>query len=593
MIPTLPALVRLLAALAIAAGFMPHAQAQSAAQRLKALGDEMVQGEWDLVPAREAVSQGAGPRASRTIQDYSPGFRDRARALYRGVLARLDAIPRAELGEADRVNYDLIKVRATSELAENAYPLAEIEILNPAWGLLSSLIAVGSGVQPLRNEADFEAWLLRLEATSATFDHAIVALRAAAKQGWTTPRSLVEKTMRQLEALVGVDPQQSPLWSVMGKYPRALSGDRRARYEERLADVIRYKVTPAMGRLAVFIREEYLDQARESAGLGALPGGEAAYRARIRKYTTLDLAPEELHALGLAEVARVRARLLEVARKLGFKGDMREFAAWTQATPANYPFRTSEDVLAYLRRVQQQVEPQLPKLFRRLPKAALAIEATDPAVAASASATYSRPPADGSRPGVFRIPIVEPARIAAFTLTALLLHEGMPGHHLDIGRGVELDQPLFRRAQSITVYSEGWGLYAESLGHELGVYDDPWALLGRYSGELHRAARLVVDTGMHWKGWSREQAIRYLVEERGQSESGAIVAIERYMGSPGQALAYKVGELEILRLRGEAERELGSRFDLRDFHEVILGEGQVTLGMLRERVRAWIASRRA
>lgn len=586
-------LFRLLAVPMVAACFATASFAQPAAQRLKALGDEMVQGEFDLLPALETFTQGPGPRAGRTVQDLSPGFRNRGRALYRGILERLAAIPRADLSEADRVNHDLIRLRATNEMAENEYPLAEIGILNPSWGLLTLLVSTATGSQPLRNEADFEAWLARLEATALTFDHAIGALRGAARQGWTTPRSLVEKSMRQLEAVSRVDAYQSPLWSVMTKYPRALSNERRAAYERRLAEVIDRKLNPAMARLAAFIRNEYLEQARESAGLGALPRGEAAYRASIRKYTTLDLPPEEIHALGLAEVARVRARLLEVARKLGFTGEMRDFAAWTAATPANYPFKSRDEVLAYLKRVHQRVEPQLPKLFRRLPKAGFDIQATDPAIAASASATYARPLADGSRPGIFRIPIVEPARIAAFSLTSLLLHEGMPGHHLDIGRAIELDQPLFRRVHSLTVYSEGWGLYAESLGSELGVYDDPWALLGRYSAELHRAARLVVDTGMHWKGWSREQAIRYLVEERGQTESGAIVAIERYMGTPGQALAYKMGELEILRLRAEAERELGSRFDLRDFHEVILGEGQVTLGMLRERVRAWIASRRA
>lgn len=589
----MPPLLRLLAVFILAASFAPHAAAQTAAQRLKALGDEMVEREFDLVPALEAYIQGAGPRAGRTVRDLSPGFRDRARAMYRGILERLASIPRAELSESDRVNYDLLQLRAGSELADNEHPLPEIGLLNPSWGLVTLVINVATGTQALRNEADFAAWIARLEATAATFDHAIAAIRSAARQGWTTPRPLVEKSLRQLEALSRVDAYQSPLWSVMSKYPQALNPERRAAYEQRLAEVIDRKVSPAMARLAAYVRDEYLDQTRETAGLGALRGGEAAYRASILKYTTLPLPPEEIHALGLSEVARVRGKLLEVARSLGFKGEMREFAAWTQSNPANYPFKTREEVLAYLKRVHQRVEPQLPRLFRKLPKAGFDIQATDPAVAASASATYSRPLPDGSRPGIFRIPIVEPQRIAAFSLTSLLLHEGMPGHHLDIGRGIELDQPRFRRAQSITVYSEGWGLYAESLGHELGVYDDPWALLGRYEAELHRAARLVVDTGMHSKGWSREQAIRYLVEERGAAESTAIVAIERYMGSPGQALAYKMGEQEILRLRAQAERELGSRFDLRDFHEVILGEGQVSLGMLRERVRAWIARTRA
>jgi len=359
MTPTLNALLRVLAASIVAACFAPPALAQNAAQRLKALGDEMVQGEFDRLPVLEAFSQGPGPRAGRTVQDLSPGFRERSRALYHGVLEKLAAIPRADLSEADRVNYDLLRLRATNEMAENDYPLAEIGLLNPSFGLVTLLINAASGTQPLRNEADFEAWLARLEATAVTFDHAIGALRGAARQGWTTPRALVEKSMRQIEALSQVDAHQSPLWSVMAKYPQALSSERRAAYEKRLAEVLDLKMKPAMARLASFIRNEYIDQARGSAGLGALPRGTAAYRARIRKFTTLDLPPEEIHALGLAEVARVRGKLLEVARKLGFTGEIRDFAAWIAATPANYPFKTRDEVLDYLKRVHQRDEPQL------------------------------------------------------------------------------------------------------------------------------------------------------------------------------------------------------------------------------------------
>jgi uncharacterized protein (DUF885 family) len=509
--------------------------------------------------------------------------------MYQGVLDRLDRIPRDQLDERGRIDHDMLRLRAESELAESEFALMEISLLNPSRGLLTLLVNVATGVQPLRTEADFEAWLARAEATAATFDHAIAAIRAAARRGWTTPRALVEKGMRQIEAVAGASAETGPLWSVMGRYPKVLAPERRAAYESRYRAVLEGKLLPAMGRLGRYAREEYLPQARESAGLGALPGGERAYRALVRQYTTLELAPDEIHALGLAEMARIRVKLMEVARPLGFKGEMREFAAWLQSNRANYPFKSGDEVLAYLRAIHARVEPQLSRTFRRLPKAAFEIQLTDPAVAASASATYSRPLADGSRPGVFRIPVVEPQRIAASSLASLLLHEGMPGHHLDIGRGIELDLPRFRKAQSLAVYSEGWGLYAESLGHELGVYDDPWSLLGRYLAELHRAARLVVDTGVHAKGWSREQAIRFLVEERGATEIAAIVAVERYMGTPGQALAYKIGELEILRLREEARRELGARFDLRDFHEAVLGEGQVSLPILRERVRTWIA----
>jgi uncharacterized protein (DUF885 family) len=377
---------------------------------------------------------------------------------------------------------------------------------------------------------------------------------------------------------------------MVARYPAAAGAEKRADFERRYAAALEAKLLPAIGRFAKYLREEYLPQARTSSGIGAVPGGDRAYRAMIRNYTTLDRSPDEIHAIGLAEVARIRAKLLEVARGLGFKGEMREFSPWLEAQASNYPFKTGEEVLDYLRKVHARIEPELPRLFSKLPRATFEIHLTPAAVAASSSATYSRPTADGKRPGIFHIPVVDPKRTAASGLPALLMHEGMPGHHLDIARMVELDLPRFRKIYSVTVYSEGWGLYAESLGHELGAYDTPWALLGRYSGELHRAARLVVDTGLHSKGWSREQAIRYLVDERGAAERTATVAIERYMSDPGQALAYKTGELEILKLRAEAQRELGQRFDLRAFHEAVLGEGALTLELLRTRVREWITN---
>jgi uncharacterized protein (DUF885 family) len=582
---------RLLSVIALlAASFVPVAfGAPTAAESLRALGDEMLEREYDLFPAREAFAQGAGPHAKRTIVDLSPGFRDRAQRLYQGVLERLEKIPRERLDERGRIDHEMLRLDAENGLAESRFALREIGLLTPNRGLLTLTINVATGSQPLRTEEDFEAWRVRVEATAATYDHAIGAIRAAARQGWTTPRALVEKSVRQLEAVAGVPAEEGPFWSVMARYPRVLAPERRSAYEARYRAALDGKLLPAMRRLAAFAREEYLPKARESAGIGALPGGERAYRARVRHYTTLDRSPDEVHALGLAEVARIRGKLLEAVRPLGFKGEMRELSAWLQSNRDNYPFRSGEEVLARLRATHARVEPQLPRLFRRLPKAPFDIQLTDPAVAASASATYSRPLADGSRPGVFRIPVTDPGRVSASGLTSLLLHEGMPGHHLDIARGIELDLPRWRKAQSLSVYSEGWGLYAESLGHELGVYDDPWALVGRYLAEIHRAARLVVDTGLHAKGWSREQAIRYLVEERGAVETSAIVAIERYVASPGQALAYKTGELEILALRDEAKRELGARFDLRDFHESVLAEGQVSMPILRERVRTWIA----
>jgi uncharacterized protein (DUF885 family) len=342
-------------------------------------------------------------------------------------------------------------------------------------------------------------------------------------------------------------------------------------------------------KFAAYLRERYRAKARTTSGLGSLPGGDAAYRALVRAHTTLDLTPAQVHAIGLEEAARIRKDLLAVARDLGFRDSMRELSAWLVANPEDHPFRTADEVLEHLRAIHARVLPGMPRLFHRLPRAPFEIRLTPAATAASASASYMRPSDDGTRPGVFFIPVVEPREIARHNLTVVLLHEGMPGHHLDGALSVELDQPRWRKSGSLTVYGEGWGLYAEGLGHELGVYDDKWALLGRYMLDLRRAGRLVMDTGLHWKGWSREQAIKYFVEECGESERESTIEVERFMSDPGQALAYKIGEREIRALREEARKALGERFDLRDFHDAVLGEGRLTMQSLRERVRAWIA----
>lgn len=581
----------LAAALLAAAPAVAQPPEPSPAQRVDALAELMVATEWDFAPFLETYFQGAGPRASRAPIDLSPGAAARQRAAYLELLQKLARVPEEGLDETRRTTLQLLRLRAQDGVAGLEYPVRELALLTPTRGIVPNLLFLTTSTQPFDTEADFEAWLKRVEAISGNFDQAIVALGAAAKNGWTTPRALVSKSLAQMMELARKPGEGGPMWAPLAKYPASAGPAKRADFEGRYRQVLEKKFAPALQRLIAYVRDDYLPKARTSAGLGGVPLGDRAYRAQVRINTTLDLEPEKVHALGLAEVARVRGRLLEVARGLGFTGEMQDYAAWTASNAAAYPFKEPGEVLDYLRGVNARVVPQLPKLFARLPKTQFQIRLADPLLAASASATYSQPSEDGKRPAYFTMPVVDARKVAQFRLTSLLLHEGMPGHHLDIGRKVEMDLPRFRRAFGFTAYSEGWGLYAEGLGHDLGVYDDPWALLGRYEGELHRAARLVVDTGMHAKGWSREQAIQYLVKERGQTEAGATVAVERYMGSPGQALAYKVGELEILKLRDEARAKLGERFDLREFHEALLGAGPLPLPLLRTRVEAWIRAR--
>ena len=289
----------------------------------------------------------------------------------------------------------------------------------------------------------------------------------------------------------------------------------------------------------------------------------------------------------MVRISRKASASGAAAQKLGFNGKVSEARAWLREKPENHPFTSGEEVIAHLNRIHARIVPQLPTLFGRMPKARFAIRLTDPEIAATTPARYLSPN-DSGRPGIFQMPVTDPRQVLSGELAALLAHEGMPGHHFDTGIKLENKVPEFRRRMWVNAFGEGWGLYAESLGHELGLYDEPLDLVGRYSLELLRACRLVADTGLHAKSWTRAQAIQYLVEECGQPEGGATVEVLRYMAWPGQALGYKIGELTLLELRAKATQRLGPRFDLRAFHDAVLAEGRMPLSMLRPRMEAWI-----
>jgi uncharacterized protein (DUF885 family) len=318
-----------------------------------------------------------------------------------------------------------------------------------------------------------------------------------------------------------------------------------------------------------------------------LPGGEKIYRFAVRNATTTDLAPDDIHALGLKEVKRLQADFLAAAQKAGFSGKMSEARAWLRSKSENYPFTTGAEVIEYLKRIHARIVPQLSNLFGRLPKARFDIRLTDAVIAATTPARYLSP-SDSGRPGIFAMPVTDPRQVSRAELPALLAHEGMPGHHLEIGIKLENRVPEFRRRFGVTAFAEGWGLYAESLGHQLGLYEEPLDLVGRYVQELLRACRLVADTGLHSRNWTRAQAIQYLIEECARPEDNATVEVLRYMVWPAQALSYKIGELAILDLRAKAEQRLGTRFDLRAFHDAVLAEGNLPISMLRQRMDAWI-----
>jgi uncharacterized protein (DUF885 family) len=560
--------------------------AQTASERLERLAAQVQERGLDLFPVGEIFSRGAGPRQDRFEDVLSDEHRERQRAYHRWILAELGGVPAAELNSTEKITHELLGWRARSSLEWLTHPFyRHSPFTHLDGGVPFGLVRV-VGTQPFRNEADYQAWFRRLARYPAFFETVQRVTREGAASGVTTPRVIVERALTQVEALAPEDMTKSALWRPMTQFPASMDADARNRAEAEYRKLLADEVFPAIRRLAAFARNEYLPKTRTSDGFGALPGGDAMYRYAVRNSTTTDLTPDEIHELGLKEVKRIQPLFLAAGEKAGFKGRIGEVRAWLRSKPENYPFTSADQVIEHLNRLNARIVPQLPKLFGRMPKARFEIRLTDPAIAASAPAQYYLPTDDG-RPGIFAMPVTNPRLTSTFGLAALLAHEGMPGHHFDSGIKLDNKVPEFRRRLSFTVFSEGWALYAESLGHELGLYDEPLELMGRYSFELFRAGRLVIDTGLHAKGWTRQQAIRYLVEECGMTEAGATGEVLRYMVWPGQALAYKIGELTILELRAKAEKRLGKRFDLRAFHDAILEEGHLPLHMLRQRLDAW------
>ena len=562
--------------------------AQTPSQRLERLAAEQQERILDLFPVGEIFSRGAGPRQDRVELTLSAEHRERQRAFQRWVLKELEGIALAELGPSERITHELLAWRASSALEWLETPgYQHSAFIHLNGGLAFGLVQVVNR-QPMRNEADYRAWFRRLQRYVPFIDDVARVMREGLAARITTPRVIAERSLEQLEALAAPDMTTSSLWKPMRSFPASIDAPTRAALEAQYRQLLSDEVFPALRRLAAYARNEYIPKARTTDGYGALPGGERMYRLAVRWETTTDLTPEAIHELGLKEVKRIQASYLAAARKAGIEGTVAEVGGALRDDPKYHPFSTGEQVIQHLYAIHARIVPQLPKLFSRMPKARFEIQLSDPTLAASAPAQYYWPSDDG-RPGIFYMPVPDPRRVSMVSLAALQAHEGMPGHHFESIK-LEMKAPEFRRRLQINAFTEGWGLYAESLGHELGLYENPIDLLGRYSMELFRACRLVVDTGLHAKGWPREKAITYMVDQCGSMHGGATAEVLRYMVWPGQALSYKIGELTILELRAKAQSRLGPRFDIRAFHDAILEEGSLPLAMLKSRMEAWIVA---
>ena len=507
-------------------------------------------------------------------------------------LAALQAIDRAKLNLNDQLNYDLFRRNATDALEESRFPgeLMPITQLNGVQQDVPNTIAQ----MPAGSVREYEDILARLRAVPVLVNQTIVLLQRGLATGLTPPRVTLRDVPSQAQDLVVDDPLTSPLLSAFTHFPAEVPAADQQRLRSAAIAAYRDSVAPVFRKLSVFLRDKYVPGARTTTGWRDLPNGMAWYQVRAGASTTTDLTPEQIHALGLAEVKRIRGQMDSVIAASGFKGSFAEYVQFLRTDPRFY-FTTPEDLLRASRDLAKRIDPQLVRLFGTLPRLPYGVSPIPSYSERSQTTAYYQPGSpQGHRPGTYFVNTYNlPAR-PRWEMEALTLHEAVPGHHLQIALGQELEGvPEFRREGGYTAFVEGWGLYSESLGSELGLYTDPYSKFGQLTYEMWRAVRLVIDTGIHTMGWTREQAIDYFKANAAKTEHDITVEVDRYIVWPGQALAYKIGELKIKELRAYAATTLGDRFDIRAFHDQVLGAGAVPLDVLEARIHAWAASQQA
>ena len=521
-----------------------------------------------------------------------PKLRARHYAGQRAFLKRLRAIDRQLLDRGAQTNYDILEYELVSSLSLAAFP-RHLLPLNQMDSMPVTLanFAGGESSQPLLTVAQQRAYLARLRQLPAWIDQAIANMRAGMKSGVVLPRAVVQAALPQFQKLVSDTPQASVFYTPAKNLPASFSAGERKALASAYRDAAS-KLDPPLRRLAAFMEKHYLPAARISTGWSALPNGMAWYKANVAAQTTTTLDPEQIHALGLKEVARIQAQFAVLGPKMGYAGEPNALPAWVGAQAKYKPFKTEQEVLEVYRKLDATLRAKLPSMFTLMPKAPLDVRLEPELSRATASDHYSAPAADGSRPGVFWAVVNDPKDYGNTGMVTLFLHEGQPGHHFHIALLQELGLPKFRKFGGNNAFTEGWALYAETLGKEMGLFDKPEDYFGHLSDEMLRAVRLMVDTGMHAKGWTREKAIAYMRDTIGYSEHEATNQIERYMAWPGQALGYKIGSLKIAELRERAQAALGAKFSLPAFHQVVLEDGTMPLSLLEAKVDRWIEKNR-
>lgn len=543
--------------------------------------------EYTMLSFPEFATYLGDPRGQDRWSDRSEAVTLQRQQDVKTLVSALESIDRDKLAATEQVNYDLLYDRQKLEIEGQQFP-EDMMPINQMGGVQQNIAQMMAISRP-KDAEDYSNMIARLEKTPQVVDQTIAWMRKGMQAGVTPPAITLRDVPQQIRNQLVDDPDQSPLLTAFTQFPANVDSLQQATLKKQAEAAYSEKVAPAFEKLLVFMENEYLPAARESIAMRDLPNGEAWYAYNVKQSTTTDLTPEQIHQIGLAEVKRIRGEMEVVITSSGFEGSFEEFLVFLRTDPQFY-HETKEGLLREYRDIAKRADPELMKLFGKLPRTPYGIIPV-PAYAEKSQTTayYQRGSVKAGRPGNFFANTYALDTRPRWEMEALTLHEAVPGHHLQIALQDELeDVPWFRRVGGYTAFIEGWGLYSESLGVEMGFYQDPYSKFGQLTYEMWRAIRLVVDTGMHHLGWSRQQAIDYFMKNAGKQEHDVIVEIDRYIVWPGQALAYKIGELKIKELRAYASDELGEGFDIREFHDEVLGRGAVPLSVLDANIKNWI-----
>ncbi len=543
--------------------------------------------EWQLRENPVMASSLGDRRYNGSWTDSSLGAIESRQEMQREFMQRLLAIDSSLLDDPNQLNYELFRRDLMTDI--EGFRFRDYLMPVDQRGGVQTLDEVAERI-PLATVADYDDWLKRMASIETLIDQTMALQDEGRKRGYMPPKILMQRVPDQIAAQLVENAEDSPFYKVFRNLPDSIPPAEQERLRTSARSVIDDSIVPAYRKFSSYFNDTYLPASRDSIDASSLPDGKAFYEYRTRAYTTTSMTPDEIHRLGLSEVQRIRGEMQLIIDELEFAGSFEDFLQFLRTDPQFY-YETPEQLFDAYLAICKRIDPELVKLFGVLPRSPYGLRAIPDNIAPdTTTAYYSRPAADGSRAGYYYVNLYKPEVRPKYEMEVLSVHEAVPGHHLQIALQMELgDMPAFRRYSGFTAFTEGWGLYSESLGYDLGLYKDPYSRFGALTYEMWRAVRLVVDTGMHYKGWTRQQAIDFFKANAAKTELDIINEIDRYIGWPGQALAYKIGQLKMLELRRNAEQTLGDAFDIRAFHDALLGGGALPLEVLETRMQRWLA----